>query len=132
MVRSWLLIIQLSSRDRTHCTEFERTPMQGCRQTSVCRATGQCRPKWPATLVIFVRKSLSHSANVRQRLIRGLPHMLVGYMRVSSADERQSVDLQRDALLTAGVAPGAAEPAFRATAWARCCATIPSCVAPTA
>ena len=29
--------------------------------------------------------------------------MLVGYMRVSSADERQSVDLQRDALLTAGV-----------------------------
>ena len=29
--------------------------------------------------------------------------MLVGYMRVSSADERQSVDLQRDALLRAGV-----------------------------
>ena len=29
--------------------------------------------------------------------------MLVGYLRVSSADERQSVDLQRDALLTAGV-----------------------------
>ena len=29
--------------------------------------------------------------------------MLVGYMRVSSADERQSVDLQRDALLKAGV-----------------------------
>jgi len=29
--------------------------------------------------------------------------MLVGYMRVSSADERQSVDLQRDALLAAGV-----------------------------
>ena len=29
--------------------------------------------------------------------------MLIGYMRVSSADERQSVDLQRDALITAGV-----------------------------
>src|SRR5215217_8449322 len=29
--------------------------------------------------------------------------MLVGYLRVSSADERQSVGLQRDALLAAGV-----------------------------
>jgi DNA invertase Pin-like site-specific DNA recombinase len=29
--------------------------------------------------------------------------MLVGYMRISSADERQSVDLQRDALIDAGV-----------------------------
>jgi hypothetical protein len=29
--------------------------------------------------------------------------MLVGYMRVSTTDERQSVDLQRDALLAAGV-----------------------------
>ena len=29
--------------------------------------------------------------------------MLVGYMRVSSADERQSVDLQRDALIGTGV-----------------------------
>lgn len=29
--------------------------------------------------------------------------MLVGYMRVFSADDRQSVDLQRDALLAAGV-----------------------------
>jgi len=29
--------------------------------------------------------------------------MLVGYMRVSSADERQSTDLQRDALVGAGV-----------------------------
>ena len=32
-----------------------------------------------------------------------MPHMLVGYMRVSSTDDRQSVDLQRDALLAAGV-----------------------------
>ena len=29
--------------------------------------------------------------------------MLIGYMRVSSGDERQSVALQRDALLAAGV-----------------------------
>ena len=29
--------------------------------------------------------------------------MLVGYTRVSSADDRQSVDLQRDALLATGV-----------------------------
>ena len=29
--------------------------------------------------------------------------MLIGYIRVSSADERQSVDLQRDALIAAGV-----------------------------
>lgn len=29
--------------------------------------------------------------------------MLVGYMRVSSADDRQSVDLQRDALVAVGV-----------------------------
>jgi len=29
--------------------------------------------------------------------------MLIGYMRVSSTDDRQSVDLQRDALVGAGV-----------------------------
>ena len=29
--------------------------------------------------------------------------MLVGYMRVSTSDDRQSVDLQRDALTAAGV-----------------------------
>ena len=29
--------------------------------------------------------------------------MLVGYVRVSTADDRQSTDLQRDALLSAGV-----------------------------
>jgi DNA invertase Pin-like site-specific DNA recombinase len=31
--------------------------------------------------------------------------MLLGYMRVSKADGSQPVDLQRDALLSAGVAP---------------------------
>lgn len=29
--------------------------------------------------------------------------MLIGYIRVSSADDRQSVDLQRDALIAAGI-----------------------------
>jgi DNA invertase Pin-like site-specific DNA recombinase len=33
----------------------------------------------------------------------GFPHMLVGYMRVSSESDRQTTDLQRDALLAAGV-----------------------------
>jgi DNA invertase Pin-like site-specific DNA recombinase len=31
---------------------------------------------------------------------------LIGYMRVSKADGSQTLDLQRDALLTAGVKPG--------------------------
>lgn len=31
--------------------------------------------------------------------------MLIGYMRVSSNEERQSVSLQRDALIAAGVDP---------------------------
>ncbi len=35
--------------------------------------------------------------------LKGFPYMLVGYMRVSTADERQSVDLQRDALMAARV-----------------------------
>ena len=33
----------------------------------------------------------------------GFPHMLVGYMRVSSDSDRQTTDLERDALLVAGV-----------------------------
>lgn len=40
---------------------------------------------------------------MRERPIWGLSYMLIGYMRVLSADERQSVDLQRDALIAAGV-----------------------------
>ena len=31
--------------------------------------------------------------------------MLIGYMRVSTDNERQTTDLQRDALITAGVDP---------------------------
>lgn len=40
---------------------------------------------------------------MRKHAIRGFPYMLVGYMRFSSADDRQSVDLQRYALIAAGV-----------------------------
>ena len=40
---------------------------------------------------------------MRKRHFQGFPYMLVGYMRVSSIDDRQSVDLQRDALIAAGV-----------------------------
>lgn len=50
-----------------------------------------------------MRQTLSDRATVRKRLVWGLSHMLIGYMRVSTVDERQSVDLQRDALVGAGV-----------------------------
>jgi Resolvase, N terminal domain len=40
---------------------------------------------------------------IRKPLARGFPYMLVGYMRVSSDGDRQVLDLQRDALLSAGV-----------------------------
>ena len=40
---------------------------------------------------------------MRKLQIKGFPLMLVGYMRVSSESDRQSTDLQRDALLAAGV-----------------------------
>jgi len=40
---------------------------------------------------------------MRKQRSRGFPHMLIGYMRVSSDTDRQSTALQRDALLAAGV-----------------------------
>src|SRR5580704_8838630 len=40
---------------------------------------------------------------MREPSRRGFPHMLVGYMRVSTDGDRQVLDLQRDALLSAGV-----------------------------
>jgi DNA invertase Pin-like site-specific DNA recombinase len=40
---------------------------------------------------------------VRKPFFAGFPAMLVGYMRVSSDSDRQTTDLQRDALLAAGV-----------------------------
>jgi DNA invertase Pin-like site-specific DNA recombinase len=46
---------------------------------------------------------MSEWDSVRKPLYLGFPHMLVGYMRVSSDGDRQVMDLQRDALLAAGV-----------------------------
>ena len=42
---------------------------------------------------------------MRKPGFEGYPPMLIGYMRVSSDSDRQSTDLQRDALLAAGVDP---------------------------
>jgi hypothetical protein len=46
---------------------------------------------------------MSEWSSVRKLILWGFPHMLVGYMRVSTAGDRQVLDLQRDALLAAGV-----------------------------
>ena len=46
---------------------------------------------------------MSLCGSIRKPLLDGYPFMLVGYMRVSSDSDRQSTDLQRDALLAAGV-----------------------------
>lgn len=46
---------------------------------------------------------MSLCGSIRKPLPDGYPFMLVGYMRVSSDSDRQSTDLQRDALLAAGV-----------------------------
>src|SRR3984893_6593816 len=49
------------------------------------------------------RHTLSEWGTVREPPRWGFPHMLVGYMRVSTEGDRQVLDLQRDALLAAGV-----------------------------
>ena len=46
---------------------------------------------------------MSQSATIRKPSFYGYPPMLIGYMRVSSDSDRQSTDLQRDALLAAGI-----------------------------
>jgi DNA invertase Pin-like site-specific DNA recombinase len=46
---------------------------------------------------------MSQCATMRKPNFDGYPLMLVGYMRVSSDSDRQTTDLQRDALLAAGV-----------------------------
>ena len=49
------------------------------------------------------RQTLSEWLTIRKPLQSGFPLMVVGYMRVSSDGERQALDLQRDALLAAGM-----------------------------
>lgn len=46
---------------------------------------------------------MSLYATIRKHQINGFPPMLVGYMRVSSDSDRQTTNLQRDALLATGV-----------------------------
>lgn len=46
---------------------------------------------------------MSLYATIRKHKINGFPPMLVGYMRVSSDSDRQTTNLQRDALLATGV-----------------------------
>ncbi len=46
---------------------------------------------------------MSFWCRIRQPHFIGFPHMLVGYMRVSSESDRQNTNLQRDALQAAGV-----------------------------
>src|SRR3546814_2726624 len=62
-------------------------------------------PRSTRTDTLFPYTTLFRSCSVRQSGFEGLSYMLVGYMRVSSADDRQTVDLQRDALAAAGVDP---------------------------
>jgi hypothetical protein len=50
-----------------------------------------------------VRQTLSEWGTVGKPAERGFPHMLVGYMRVSTDSDRQVLDLQRDALVAAGI-----------------------------
>ncbi len=46
---------------------------------------------------------MSGCVTIREPPFDGYPSMLIGYMRVSSDSDRQSTDLQRDALLAAGI-----------------------------
>ena len=48
-------------------------------------------------------KTLSHCDLCQNIAMEGFWNMLVGYMRVSSDSDRQTTDLQKDALLAAGV-----------------------------
>src|ERR1039457_3189669 len=50
-----------------------------------------------------MRKTVSLSYTIRKLYAIGFSHMLVGYMRVSSESDRQTTNLQRDALMAAGV-----------------------------
>jgi DNA invertase Pin-like site-specific DNA recombinase len=50
-----------------------------------------------------MRQPLSEWGTVREPRDAGFPRMLIGYLRVSTDGDRQAMDLQRDALLAAGV-----------------------------
>jgi DNA invertase Pin-like site-specific DNA recombinase len=74
-----------------------------CRKTLVFRHPGGSREKPYRGGYKYIRKTLSPSITIRKHQTHGFPLMLVGYMRVSSDSDRQTTDLQRDALLAEGV-----------------------------
>jgi DNA invertase Pin-like site-specific DNA recombinase len=57
----------------------------------------------PVTMPKMYGKPCRHTVLYGNLKSNGFPLMLVGYMRVSSESDRQITDLQRDALLAAGV-----------------------------
>jgi DNA invertase Pin-like site-specific DNA recombinase len=74
-----------------------------CRKTLVLRQVKNKTVKNLAECVKNMRKTLSEYAIMRKLKFIGYSLMLIGYMRVSSDSDRQNTDLQRDALLAAGV-----------------------------
>ncbi|ASJ88905.1 DNA-invertase (plasmid) [Pseudomonas aeruginosa] len=74
-----------------------------CRKTFVFRQAFNGPLHQPPSGRKIVRKTLSPDATIRKPRLNGFPLMLVGYMRVSSDSDRQSTNLQRDALLAVGV-----------------------------
>lgn len=73
------------------------------RKTNVLRHICNSRMHQRLDALKIVRKTLSPCVTIRKPIFDGYPLMLVGYMRVSSDSDRQSTDLQRDALLAVGV-----------------------------
>ena len=73
------------------------------RKTSVLRHSGESKHKCSQQASKNVRETLSLCTSIRKPNFSGYPTMLIGYMRVSSDSDRQSTDLQRDALLAAGI-----------------------------
>ena len=74
-----------------------------CRETGVLRHVGNGKRNRPYKASKNIRKTLSLCDTIRKPHFNGYSFMLVGYMRVSSDSDRQSTDLQRDALLAAGI-----------------------------
>src|SRR5208282_1207006 len=70
-----------------------------CRKSSDSRRVAQGSGEWAYLPQNLARQTLSEWHTVRKQVRRGFPHMLVGYMRVSTDGDRQVLDLQRDALL---------------------------------
>ena len=75
---------------------------RGCRESPDSRHFGRVIGTPLSRLKIYTTNPC-RNGTVRKPPQLGFPHMLVGYMRVSTDGDRQVLDLQRDALLAAGV-----------------------------